>query len=147
MKIFEKYKKYGTKASVNYSLSSEFFSEYLNNEISSYISKNYSDNFFNDTQYVDNKSIPIYDLNDSSLEKLYVIKLFNKQCILDVLIDNELINLSSNFLFNSETYDYDTKDFDSIAVINVYDYIINNFNEDEAEEKTEAAGGIIILLW
>ena len=129
------YKKYGTKASVNYSLSSEFFSEYLNNEISSYISKNYSDNFFNDTQYVDNKSIPIYDLNDSSLEKLYVIKLFNKQCILDVLIDNELINLSSNFLFNSETYDYDTKDFDSIAVINVYDYIINNFNEDEAEEK------------
>ena len=43
--FFEKYKKYGTKTSVNYSLSSEFFSEYLNNEISSYISKNYSDNF------------------------------------------------------------------------------------------------------
>lgn len=95
--------------------------------------KNYNENFINTSKNVNNKSIPIYDLNKTALKDLYIIKLFNQEEILNVLKENNLINISGLCLFNSKTYLNDVKDFDSILIQPIYTYFDGFSLEDRKE--------------
>lgn len=95
--------------------------------------KNYNENFINTSKNVNNKSIPIYDLNRTALKDLYIIKLFNQDEILNVLKENNLMSMSGSCLFNSKTYLNDTKDFDSIIIQPIYAYFDGFSMEDKKE--------------
>lgn len=112
----------------------EFYSAYMNNSINSYISSNYSSSYFEDSKNANNKAIPIYDLNGDLLDKISVIKLFDKNHILklintfskenDELYNCQLDTISSTFLFNSETFKIDNENFNSIMIPIIYNHII-----------------------
>ena len=55
--------------------------------------KKYNENFINTSKNVNNKSIPIYDLNRTALKDLYIIKLFNQDEILNVLKENNTLKV------------------------------------------------------
>ena len=95
--------------------------------------KKYNENFINTSKNVNNKSIPIYDLNRTALKDLYIIKLFNQDEILNVLKENNLMNISGSCLFNSKTYLNDIKDFDSILIQPIYAYFDGFSLEDKKE--------------
>lgn len=132
LNTYSKFK--NTNNTLKESLSDEFYSTFMNNNISSYISENYSDEFFDKSKNVNNKAIPIYDLDRKALEKLYIIRLFDREHILDLLNDNNLNSISGNVLFNSQTYSYDNEDFDSLSIVEIYNYL-NNFEDGEERQN------------
>lgn len=128
-KSYSIYQKYNDLLNNDYNLMNSLISSNINN---------YDETFLNLSYNVENKSIPIYDLNKNALKDLYVIRLFNQEEILKVLEENNLMYLSGACLFNSSTYQNDVKDFDSILISNIYNEIIIKFEDEEnRNEKFE----------
>jgi hypothetical protein len=104
----------------------EFYSAFMNNNISSYISDNYNINYFESSKNVNNKAVPIYDLNYDALEKISIIRLFDKNHIIklinafskenETIYDCKLNTISSTFLFNIESFKIDNENFYLIMI-------------------------------
>jgi hypothetical protein len=139
--------KQGNTNSLDQTKSAEFYSAYINNNISSYISNNYDEKYFNNSKNVNNKAVPIYDLNGDLLDKISIIRLFDKDHIIklinmfskenDIIYNCKLNTISSTFLFNSETFKIDNENFNAIMVPIICDHIIKQGDDQDIYGFTE----------
>ena len=87
------------------------------NIISAFVSNNYNETYFDKSHYVNNKSVPIYQLNDSALTDLKYIRLYDKSCIDELLNKyDDIKRISGEVLFNSKSQRNDVVNYDSILI-------------------------------
>lgn len=108
------YKISTSKESFNEATSS--FIKY-NDMMSSYIASTYSDGYFEKSQCADNKSMPIYDIDNDALSKLESVRMFGPAQILSLLKKYPFIqSISGSVLFNSSELSNDEYSYDSIMI-------------------------------
>ena len=156
----------------------------LMKSLSSYISNNYNVNCFDDSLYIENKSVPIYDLNYNTLKNVTFLKfedinnvisggvinnenelenyslssvlteiykkrnsLYPKKSLSDSEISNNIKNIITKILFNSESYVFDSNIYDSIFIERLISEIsdIISVDEDDSTISNDNNGDFEIL--
>jgi hypothetical protein len=102
--------------------------EVISSQMQSLI-KSYDERYVNEITNVENKSIPIYNLDKNALKDLYIIRLTDQDEIIETLEENDLMSISGKCLFNSSTYSVDLINYDSLLIEPIYSYIMNTYSE------------------
>ena len=120
----------------------------VNDALKKYISDAYDD-YYEMSHNVDNKSIPVYKLDESALHDLYIIRLYNRNFIDSLINENQYLSAHKNeILFNSEKFELDSTDYDSILIDNLlyalYDELLNVYKDEKTlkERLSELSYGI-----
>lgn len=99
--------------------------------ISAFVSNNYNQKYFDASHYVNNKSVPIYRLNDSALTDLKYIRLYDKECIDNLLNKYDKVKqISGEVLFNSKSQENDIVNYDSILIDPIISVYAETFKEN-----------------
>lgn len=99
----------------------------IKNNLKNYISTTYNQNFYDDSlTFVNDKSIPVYDLQNDALSKIQVLK-FQNSSIVDSIINKFNLNeLRDKILYNSKTNTLSNGYYDSLYIQPILEYYLND---------------------
>lgn len=105
--------------------------------LSGYISNVYDKSFYkNSLTYINDKSIPIYDLSKDALSLISILKFKDQSLIYEIIDKFNLSSIKDEILYDSNSSTFSSGVYDSLFIPSIVNFIINeSLNEDEINQK------------
>lgn len=104
------------------------YNTYVQNYVSEHYDKAYFDNSFLN---VNDKSLPIYELNEEALSSIQILKFISQDIVDSILEKFDLTDIKDKITYNSKTSSFNTMLYDSISIYP----IVEKYKDDTKKLK------------